>query len=50
MVVQDDTVYITGLPPEATAENVGELFGSIGVIKVLFLPVFMAVIKVADSQ
>ena len=37
MEVQEDTVYVSGLPPETTVDNLGELFGSIGVIKVSIL-------------
>ena len=32
--VREDAVYITLLPDEVTAEKIGELFGSIGRIKV----------------
>lgn len=34
MEVQEDTVYVSGLPPETTVDNLGELFGSIGIIKI----------------
>lgn len=37
MEVQEDTVYVSGLPPETTVDNLGELFGSIGIIKVSIL-------------
>ena len=31
---REDAVYITKLPPDVTMEQLAELFGSIGVIKV----------------
>lgn len=32
--IREDAVYITQLPDGVTEEKIGELFGSIGVIKV----------------
>jgi len=32
--IREDAVYISQLPADATAEKIGEHFGSIGVIKV----------------
>ena len=31
---QDDTIFISGLPPDATVEDIDNTFGSIGIIKV----------------
>jgi len=32
--IRDNAVYISSLPDDVTSEKIGELFGSIGVIKV----------------
>lgn len=34
MEVQDDTIYVTGMPEGTTEEVVAEYFGQIGLIKV----------------
>ena len=31
---QDDTVFISGIPVHVTVEQIGDMFGSIGIIKV----------------
>ena len=31
---QEDTVFISGIPPHVTVEQIGDMFGSIGIIKV----------------
>ncbi|XP_062556650.1 RNA-binding protein cabeza-like [Armigeres subalbatus] len=33
MVTQEDTIFIQGMTPETTEEEIAERFGSIGVIK-----------------
>lgn len=34
MVVQEDTVFISGMDPNLTEEDIAQHFGAIGVIKV----------------
>ena len=34
MIIQDDTVFVAGLPPTATVEEIADFFGKIGIIKV----------------
>lgn len=34
MVVQDDTVFVSGMDPEVTESEIGDHFGAIGIIKV----------------
>lgn len=34
MVVQEDTVFVSGIDPSFTEEDIAQHFGSIGVIKV----------------
>lgn len=36
MITQEDTIFIQGMTPETTEEEIAERFGSIGVIKVGF--------------
>lgn len=36
MVVQEDTVFISGMDPNLTEEDIAQHFGAIGVIKVRF--------------
>ncbi|XP_028396669.1 uncharacterized protein LOC114520568 isoform X2 [Dendronephthya gigantea] len=31
---QDDTIFISGIPPHVTVEEIGNMFGSIGIIKI----------------
>lgn len=31
---QDDTVFISGIPPHVTENEIGDMFGAIGIIKV----------------
>lgn len=34
LVMQEDTIFVSGMPPNATEDNIKDHFGSIGVIKV----------------
>ena len=36
LVMQEDTIFVSGMPTNATEDDVKEHFGSIGVIKVSF--------------
>lgn len=49
MVVQEDTVFVSGMDSAFTEEDIAQHFGAIGVIKVsckqlfyLFVPVFIS--------
>ena len=34
MVIQEDTIFISGMHPSITEDEIGDHFGAIGVIKV----------------
>lgn len=34
MVVQDDTIFVSGMDPDVTETEIGDHFGAIGIIKV----------------
>ncbi len=42
MEIQHDTVFVTGLAPEVSEQDIGEHFGSIGIIKVSY---FLDILK-----
>lgn len=37
MVVQDDTVFVSGMDPDVTESEINDHFGAIGIIKVRYL-------------
>lgn len=37
-IVQEDTVFVSGMNPDLTEEDIADHFGAIGVIKVCFTP------------
>ena len=34
MIIQEDTVFVSGLPPSADTKEIAEFFGKIGILKV----------------
>lgn len=36
MVTQEDTIFVSGMNPQSTEEDIAEHFGAIGIIKVNF--------------
>lgn len=39
MIVQEDTVFVSGMDPDANEEDIAEHFGAIGLIKVVTLEI-----------
>lgn len=37
MIIQEDTVFVAGLPESASSKEIAEFFGKIGIIKVRFV-------------
>ena len=45
MQVKEDTIFVAGLPPSATASQIGDFFGQIGIIKVKYLSNYVLTFK-----
>lgn len=45
MIVQEDTVFISGMDTDATEEDIAEHFGAIGLIKVTFFNLLLQILS-----
>lgn len=49
MVVQEDTVFVSGMDPEFTEEDIAQHFGAIGVIKVCIILQYFDTFKASST-